>query len=143
MNTIHMESFAVVGREVRTSNAREMSGQGVIGQLWNKRNPDKGPPIAVYSEYESDKDGDYSYMLGVEIGGNDTLPLELARRITEAGKYVCLKGDGPATPEIVVGLWRQIWALEEAGQLVRAYKTDFEIYTKTGIELYVGVKAPG
>lgn len=135
-----MEAFTVMGREVRTSNAREMSGQGAIGQLWSKMSPDLGTPVAVYSEYATGKDGDYSYMLGVEIGLDETMPLQFSRRDTAAGDYVCLKSEGPLTPDVVVGLWRQIWALEEAGDLSRAYRTDYEIYRGNGVELYVGVK---
>lgn len=140
MKRVTMEPFTVMGREVRTSNAREMSGQGVIGQLWSKMNPDLGTPVAVYSEYATDKDGEYSYMLGVEINHDETLPLQFSKRTTEGGNYVCLKSEGPATPDLVVGLWRRIWALEEAGQLVRAYQTDFEIHTANGLEIYVGVR---
>ena len=140
MQRVTMESFTVMGREARTSNAREMSGQGVIGQMWSRMKPELGKPIAVYSEYANGKDGEYSYMLGVEISHNETLPLQFSKRSTAEGIYVCLKNEGPATPELVAGLWRRIWALEEAGELVRAYQTDFEIYTAKGLELYVGVK---
>lgn len=136
-----MESFTVMGRELRTSNAREMNGTGVIGQLWGKMGRELAKPVAVYSEYASDKDGEYNYMLGSEIGFDETLPLVFSKRDTEEGNYVCLKSEGPVTPESVVGLWRQIWALEESGQLSRAYRTDFEIYTGHGLELYVGVNA--
>jgi predicted transcriptional regulator YdeE len=135
-----MEAFTVMGREVRTSNAREMSGQGAIGQLWSKMSPDLGTPVAVYSEYSSNKDGEYNYMLGSEIGFNETVPLQFSRRDTEEGDYLCLKTEGPVTPELVVGLWRQIWALEESGELARAYRTDFELYKGNGLELYVGIK---
>ena len=130
----------MVGREVRTSNVREMSGQGAIGQLWSKMTPDLGTPVAVYSEYSSNKDGEYNYMLGSEIGFNETVPLQFSRRDTEEGDYLCLKTEGPVTPELVVGLWRQIWALEESGELARAYRTDFELYKGNGLELNVGVK---
>ena len=139
MNIVRMEAFTVMGREVRTSNAREMSGQGAIPQLWSKMNRDLGAPVAVYSEYATDKDGEYSYMLGVEIGHDETVPLQFSRRDTEEGDYVCLKTEGPVTPQLVAGLWRQIWDLEQAGALSRAYITDFEIYTGNGLELYVGV----
>ena len=103
-------------------------------------NPELGTPVAVYSQYASNKDGEYSYMLGVEIGHDETLPLQFSRRDSEEGDYVCLKSEGPVTPELVAGLWRQIWALEESGGLSRAYRTDFEIYRGKGVELYVGVK---
>lgn len=135
-----MEAFTVMGREVRTLNARELSGQGAIGQLWSKMSPELGTPVAVYSEYATDRDGEYSYMLGVEIGHDETLPLQFSRRDTEAGDYLCLKSEGPVSPQLVAGLWRQIWALEDAGELSRAYRTDFEIYRGSGLELYVGVK---
>jgi predicted transcriptional regulator YdeE len=140
MNTVRMEAFTVMGREVRTLNARELSGQGAIGQLWSKMSPELGTPVAVYSEYATDRDGEYSYMLGVEIGHDETLPLQFSRRDTEAGDYLCLKSEGPVSPQLVAGLWRQIWALEDAGELSRAYRTDFEIYRGSGLELYVGVK---
>ena len=103
-------------------------------------NPELGTPVAVYSQYASNKDGEYSYMLGVEIGHDETLPLQFSRRDSEEGDYVCLKSEGPVTPELVAGLWGQIWALEESGGLSRAYRTDFEIYRGKGVELYVGVK---
>ena len=141
MNIVRMEAFTVMGPEVRTSNAREMSGQGSIGQLWSKKSPDLSTSIAVYSQYATDKDGEYSYLLGSEIKHDETLPLQFSKRTTEPGNYACLKSEGPITPQLVVGLWRQIWALEDAGQLKRAYRTDFEIYKGNGIELYVGVKA--
>ena len=140
MNIVRKESFTVMGREARTSNARELAGQGVIGQLWSKLNRDLGTPIAVYSDYVSGKSGEYSYLLGVEFSHDDTLPLQFAKRTTKEGHYLCLKSEGPITPQVVSGLWRQIWALEESGQLARAYQTDFEIHTANGLELYVGVK---
>ena len=140
MNRIRMASFSVIGTELRTSNAREMTGQGVIGQLWSKVKPDLGPPVAVYSDYESDKDGEYNYMLGIKATGNDSPSPGFSRRTIEAGDYVCLKSEGPIAPDVVVGLWRRIWDLEQTGELARAYRTDFEIYTANGMELYVGVK---
>lgn len=141
MDIVHRESFIAMGREVRTSNAREMSGQGFIGQLWSKLGADLRKPVAVYSQYASDKDGEYSYLLGSEINHDETLPLQLSKRVIEEGQYLCLKSKGPITPQLVAGLWQQVWALEEAGKLARAYRTDFELYPGDGIELYVGVKA--
>ena len=140
MVRVRMDPFTVMGHEVRTSNARELSGNGLIGRLWS-RSPNLRRPVTVYSEYATDKDGEYTYMLGVEIGFNETLPLQFSRRDTQEGTYVCLKSEGPVTPELVAGLWRQIWDLEASGQLARAYRTDFEIYSANGMELYVGVKS--
>jgi len=68
--------------------------------------PDLGTPVAVYSEYASDKDGEYSYMLGAEIGFDETLPLQYSKRTTEEGNYARLKSEGPVTPQLVQDLWR-------------------------------------
>ena len=140
MDIVRMEAFTVMGREVRTSNTRELSGHGSIGQLWSKMSREPGTPVAIYSEYANGKDGEYSYMLGVEIGHDETVPLQFSRRDSEEGDYLCLQSEGPVTPQLVASLWRQIWTLEATGKLPRAYRTDFEIYRGNGVELYVGVK---
>ena len=134
MKTEWVDGFAVTGREARTNNAREMSGEGVIGKMWSDA-PSSSPIVAVYSEYESDKDGQYNYLLGVKAA-----PDETPQRQVEKGDYVLLQFEGPITPEATIGLWRQIWDLEGTGKIQRAYKTDFELYGSTGLELYVGIK---
>jgi predicted transcriptional regulator YdeE len=116
-----------------------MSGKGSIGPLWTEWNAALGSPVAVYSGYQCDKDGEYDYMLGVtESSGAHSAGV--TSRTVEAGDYLRLKHDAPATPEAVVELWKQIWELERTGRLARAYRTDYEIYTPHGFELYVGVK---
>lgn len=141
MNIVSVEPFSAVGREARTTNAREMSGRGVIGGMWSSGLPADSPIIAVYCEYESDKDGEYSYLLGTKLGKEEAVPRELAHRQVEAGQYLRLGFAGSVSPEATVGLWMQVWDLERDGKLQRAYKTDFEIYSGHGLELYVGVKA--
>lgn len=139
MNIVQMASFTVLGREARTSNAKEMSGQGVIGAMWSRGVPE-GPVFAVYSKYESDKDGAYSYLLGRRTDGNETLPMQVDYCIIQPGPYWQLGFDGSISPEAVVGLWRQVWEAEQSGKIQRAYKTDFESYGETGFELYIGLK---
>jgi predicted transcriptional regulator YdeE len=134
MKTIWVDGFAVTGTEARTTNAREMSGEGVIGKMWSGALPTHAAIVAVYSEYESDKDGAYNYLLGTK-----TEP-ERAHRTVEEGEYILLQFEGPVTPAAVVGLWQQVWELERTGEIQRAYRTDFELYGDTGLELYVGIK---
>jgi predicted transcriptional regulator YdeE len=141
VNIVRHKGFTVIGREARTSNAREMSGAGVIGQMWSTVNPKPGLPVAVYSEYESDKDGEYTYTLGVKADMNETLPLNSVKRSIDSGDYVCLKYEGPFTPQATLDLWKQAWTLEHEKQILRAYKTDFEVYSPNGVELYIGVNA--
>ena len=141
MKTVQIKSFAVVGREERTSNAKEMSGSGVIGGMWSNGAPSGSPVVAVYSGYESDKDGEYDYLLGRKIGDDETVPREMAHRVVERGSYAQLSFQGSISPEAVVELWRQVWEAESLGEIQRAYKTDFELYSETGFDLYVGLKS--
>ncbi len=141
MKTIQVQPFTVVGREARTSNAKEMSGAGVIGAMWSTGVPSGSPIVAVYSGYASGKDGDYDYLLGTKLADDDTVPRELAHRTIVAGSYLHLSFDGSVSPESVVALWRQIWEAEHLGTIKRAYKTDYELYRDDGFDLYVGLKA--
>jgi predicted transcriptional regulator YdeE len=140
LNTVYVESFAVVGREARTNNSREMSGAGLIGQMWSKGVPTGWPVVAVYSGYESDKDGEYDYLLGRKGVDDETVPREMAHRVVLEGSYLHFNFAGSISPEAVVGLWRQVWEAEHLGQIQRAYKTDFELYGENGFDLYVGLK---
>ncbi len=140
MKTVHVTAFAVLGKEARTSNAKEMSGSGVIGALWSKGVPAGSPVVAVYSGYESDKDGEYDYLLGRKVVDDETVPRELAHRVIEPGLYIHVGFDGSISPEAVYGLWRHVWEAETIGTIKRAYKTDFELYRENGFDLYVGLK---
>jgi predicted transcriptional regulator YdeE len=139
VTTVQMEGFAVIGREARTSNAKEMSGGGVIGQMWGKGVPAGYPVVAVYSNYESDKDGEYDYLLGRKVVDDETAPREMAYRVVPAGTYLHLGFQGSISPESVVGLWRQVWEAEQTGAIKRAYDADFEVYGENGFDLYVGL----
>ena len=140
MKTVQIQTFTVVGPEARTSNAKEMSGAGIIGKMWSTGVPKGWPVVAVYSGYESDKDGEYDYLLGRKIADDETVPREVSYRVILPGNYVHLSFTGSISPEGVMGLWREIWEAEHIGSIKRAYKTDFELYGKDGFDLYVGVK---
>jgi predicted transcriptional regulator YdeE len=147
-----IESFQVVGIEARTTNNREMSGQGAIGPLWGrltkesllKRIPNRMDDriIAVYSDYENGKDGEYSYLLGARVNQAKDVPNGMASREVEAGEYAIFTATGEPAAEMIVGIWKQIWALESAKKLARAYRTDFEVYSPdTWVEVYAGLLA--
>jgi predicted transcriptional regulator YdeE len=140
MDIRQIEGFTTVGREARTSNGKEMKGEGVIGAMWSSDVPTASPIVAVYSEYESDKDGEYNYLLGCKFAEDETVPREKAHRQVLGGRYLRLESTGPVSPAAVVGLWQQVWDMETQGQILRTYKTDFELYGANGFELFVGVK---
>jgi len=152
---MHVEPFLVMGIEARTTNAREMSGKGAIGALWGrlmKNNVVERIPhrvdnriIAVYSDYENDKDGAYSYLLGARVSSRKPAPDGMASRHIVAGDYAMFSAKGGPPAEMVVGIWKQIWSLETGNKLARAYRTDFEVYATganpadTLVDVYVGL----
>lgn len=154
MVKLHVDSFWVIGLQTRTVNTREMSPDGEIPKLWGRlyqdgvldRIPNRvdSHVIAVYSDYESDKDGPYTYTLGVKVSSADKVPDGLAAKKVIAGDYGMFTAEGGPLPQIVPALWKHIYSLE-SGTLHRAYQTDFEQYEahqdpQNGrVDLYIGI----
>ena len=157
MLKLNVDKFTVVGYEARTTNAREAAGGGPISQLWGRLSsghflseiPHKVDShiVAVYSDYESDKDGPYTYLLGAKVSSLRDIPAGMVARTIPAGTYALFAAEGGAPAEVVVSQWKRIWALEKPGPLHRAYKTDFEVYStapdspvKTHVDVYIGIQ---
>ena len=152
---VHVEEFLVMGIAARTTNEREMSGKGAIGELWAtflKNNFVERIPgrldnriVAVYSDYANGKDGEYSYLLGARVGSLEPAPEGMASHRIPSGDYAMFTAKGRPPAEMVVGIWKQIWSLETRDKLERAYRTDFEIYSDaanpadTLVDVYVGL----
>ena len=156
---VHQEAFFVVGIEVRTSNAKEMTAEGVIGKQWQKffqdgvaqKVPNKADSnvYAVYSDYASDRNGEYAFLIGVKVRDKSVVPSGMVLKTIPAGNYAVLTSEKGPAAEVVPAAWQQIWALEEKAQLggSRAYKADFEVYDQrtadpqnSQIDIYVGLK---
>ena len=142
----------VVGLATRTTNAAESSpASGKIPQLWGQFMNDKwfdrleragavGPPIAVYSAYESDVSGSYQILVGREMRTPSALspPLQIVS-LPEA-RYLVFRRSGQP-PQVVIDAWQDVWAYFAGGDaLVRAYTFDFEIYPDSGVEIWVTVR---
>jgi predicted transcriptional regulator YdeE len=158
MNIQQHSGFYVVGITARTNNAQEMSGNGRIGDVWQTflqpslvaKIPNKigVDPIAIYTDYETDHRGHYTYLLGVPTSSTDALPAHLTVKHIPAGRYaVFTSGRGPIT-QVVPEIWQRIWSMspEELGG-TRSFKTDFEIYDQRAadpqnaqIDVYVGLR---
>src|ERR1700744_987884 len=103
--------FYVAGLTARTNNAHEMSGKGKIGDVWqtflqpnmavkipNKIGVDL---IAVYTDYETDHTGHYTYLLGVPVVSAESLPAKLTVRHVPGGRYAMFSSErGPVTQVI-------------------------------------------
>jgi predicted transcriptional regulator YdeE len=158
MNIQQHPGFYVVGLSARTNNAHEMSGNGKIGTVWQSflqpsliaKIPNKigVDPVAVYTDYETDHTGHYTYLLGLPITSAEFVPASLTVKHVPAGRYaVFTSGKGPVT-RVVPEIWQRIWSLspkELGGE--RAFQSDFEIYDQrtadpenAQIDVYVGLR---
>lgn len=155
---LHVDKFTVVGFEARTSNAQEMSGNGPISKLWGRLQAENfltqipnrvdSRIIAVYSDYESNKDGPYTYLLGAKVSSAKEVPPGMAARTVVSGTYAMFTAEGGAPQALVVNLWKRIWSLEKPDQFHRAYKTDYEVHyngsandpAAAHVDVYVGLQ---
>jgi predicted transcriptional regulator YdeE len=146
MKIVEIDGFAVVGRSVRTSNDKEMSGNGAIPRLWQTAmtgSPD-GRRIALYTDYESDERGPYTFVLGARAGQGGSAGGGTVLKKVPAGKYALFTSEPGPVPLVVVETWMQIWAMKD---YERSFVTDFEVYDEraadpqnTVVDIYVGVK---
>jgi predicted transcriptional regulator YdeE len=151
--TIFDHPQQVIGIEARTSNAKEMTKDAVIPKQWERfmkegllaRIPNKTGQsiVALYADYESDKDGAYTYVLGARVTSISTIPEGMVAREIPAGRYAIFTSDRGPVARVVYETWKRIWA----APLDRAYRTDFELYGQRAadpqsaqVKVYVGIR---
>jgi predicted transcriptional regulator YdeE len=159
---VHRDGFSIIGIEARTSNAKEMSGQGVIPAQWQKwqnrlteriKQPEvhaaDGNLYAVYTDYASDRNGEYSFLIGVKADEGAILPPGMVQKKIPAGDYALIRSDNGPVSKVVIVAWQRVWTLEDKAQLggPRAYRADFDVYglgavdpLNSQVDLYVGLK---
>lgn len=121
----------VVGITRRTRNAE---AQDSIPGCWREflaqnapaKIPHRAvPPVmyAVYSDYEKDWTGMYSYLLGCGVTRTGVVPAGMEARHIPPQTYAVFRAKG-RMPDEITGVWANIWASE----LPRTYTYDFELY---------------
>ena len=155
---VSQAEFTVVGIAARTSNAREATADGVIGKQWERlmkegvlaKIPNKvdSAIVAVYTDYASDKDGEYTYMLGAKVKLDRDVPEGRVAKKVPAGRYAVFPSEKGPAARVVVETWKRIWAAPKSalgGN--RAYKADFEVYDDRAadpqnmqVDVYVGIE---
>ena len=150
--------FTVIGISARTTNATEMSGRGLIGNEWSRFMKDgllgKIPHrtdtniLALYTDYESDHAGAYTFILGAKVSSRDNVPPGMVIKEVPPGKYaVFTTARGPAA-KVVPQSWQQINSLpKSAPRGDRTYQCDFEVYgpgaadpQHAQVDIYVGIR---
>lgn len=143
----------VAGLALRTDNASESQPQtGKIPELWERFRIENwferlerlgafGPPLGVYSAYESDASGSFQIMAGREIAPNVKINPPLVVVSVPAGSYRMFESRG-SLPQSVVRGWEQVWAyFERPGAPARAYTYDVEVYPSAeSVEIWIAVQ---
>jgi predicted transcriptional regulator YdeE len=151
-------AFTVVGIAARTSNAKEMTAEGVIGKQWARLMQEKllqnipnradANTVALYTDYAGDKDGEYTFVLGARVANANNLPGGMVAKTVRAGKYAVFTSERGPAQQVVVATWMRIWNTpKDAHGGNRAYQTDFELYDQRAqnpadlvVEIHVGIK---
>ena len=89
------KEFYVLGLQIRTSNTKEMAGEGNIQRLWGRFLEEQilakvsakldETLYGVYHDYESDMNGEYLLTVGIKVEANTKVPEGL--KITKV-KYI-------------------------------------------------------
>ena len=157
---INLEEVKLVGISVRTSNAKEMNPETAkIGatiqkffendmqsKIQRRKNP--GTVLAVYTNYESDEHGEYTYFFGEEVNDFENISHGLETLSIPSQIYVKLTSEKGQKFAVCIGLWQKIWSMkpDDLGGK-RAYIADFEVYDErsldpnsTVLDIYIGIK---
>ena len=156
MKIISGEAFIVVGLHARTSNQQETTREAVIPKQWEQLMRSNALErissrvgsgiIALYTDYESDANGAYTYVLGVTASSiADLAPGMIAKKVP-SGNYVVIASDRGPVAEVVLGAWKRVWSDSHLSSR-RSYVADFEVYDHRAtnpqdaqVDIYVGIE---
>ncbi len=158
---VSLPAKLVVGISTRTNNQQEITPEK--GRIWpcvmsyfhqnlaqtipNRKNP--GVTLCLYTDYESDHTGDYTYFIGEEVTSIENLPQGvevLAVPAQHTMKFTTQPGN---MPEVIRNAWFEIWSLsaDDLGGK-RIYKADFELYDERAntpdhigivVDIFIGI----
>lgn len=157
---ISKDDIKLLGLSVRTNNKNEINPEmSKIGKLANRfmtevvasriqdqKNP--GVIFSVYTDYDSDEQGEYTYFIGEEVSSFENAPADLQKLTIASAKYQKFTTPFGKMPEVVINAWQKIWKMSSddfGGN--RAYQADFEVYDErasdpanTSLDIYIGVE---
>jgi predicted transcriptional regulator YdeE len=160
---VKLREIKLVGISVRTKNQDEFNpetakigktfgqflSQNLGEKIQNRKNP--GVLFSVYTNFESNEHGEYTYFLGEEVTHFDDLSIlnnGLKSLTISAAKYQKFTTESGQLPGVVVNAWMEIWKMSPKDFIgERAYQADFEIYDHRAmnpldavVDIYIGVR---
>ena len=147
MKKTYIKKLMIQGISVTTHNKNEMSEDTQkIAPLWEQYDKENiyaktlnkskdGSFYGVYSNYESDLNGNYDVTVGLEVTKSKNAI------VIENEKYLLFTKKGEL-PDVAFELWQEIWDyFEQNNENERKYAVDFEKYSKEDeVEIYISIK---
>ena len=156
---VEQPEFSVIGIQVRTSNAKEVTGGGAIPKQWERffkegisdKIPHKvdSTVYAVYTNYASDYNGEYDFIIAMKVSRVSDIPPGMVAKKVPKGRYAIVTSAKGPVAQVVPQAWQRVYSLDDNKLLggARAYKADFELYDQRSqnpqdsqVDLYLGVK---
>lgn len=119
---------------------------GFSEKINGRKNP--GTTFCVYTNYESDVNGDYTYFIGEEVVSFDQINDELEMLTIPVQNYAKFTNEPAPMPAACIDMWQDIWKMKTSdlgGE--RAYVADFEVYDERSsdhnnvtLDIYIGIK---
>lgn len=119
---------------------------GLSEKIANRKKP--GTTFCVYTNYESDVNGDYTYFIGEEVTDFDKVDEVFETLSIPVQDYAKFTSESGPMPAVCVDMWKKIWAMnssELGGN--RAYIADFEVYDERSrdhqnvvLDIYMGIE---
>lgn len=157
---VSRSEISLIGLAVRTNNKNEMNAETAkIGELVRYYHQEEiaaqipnrtnfGVTLSVYTDYDSDEHGNYTYFIGEEVDSFEDVPENLHALIIPPSHYQKLTTPAGQMPTVVIQAWQQIWKMndQELGGK-RTYLADFEVYDHraidpqdTIVDIYIGIE---
>lgn len=154
-----LSKILLVGLKARTSNSNEINpatqkigptiqkyiSMGGGENIANRKNP--GQSFGIYTDYESDMNGMYTYFIGQEVTSFENVPEGFSTLEIPAQNYAKFTTKAGAMPDVCIDAWMSIWAMDEHELGARAFVADFELYderainpAETVLDIFIGLK---
>jgi predicted transcriptional regulator YdeE len=119
---------------------------GLSEKIKARHNP--GTTFCVYTNYESDVNGDYTYFIGEQVNSFEDIDKEFEMLTIPMQNYAKFTNQPGPMPTVCIDMWQNIWKMNASdlgGE--RAYIADFEVYDERSrdhnnvtLDIYIGIK---
>ncbi len=156
--SVRLEKINLVGITTRTSNKDEVNPvtakifpciqrydrEQVAKKINHRKNP--GVVFCVYTNYESDHTGPYTYFIGEEVTSEEDIPSGLETLTISSQEYAKFTTEPGPMPFVVINAWQKIWHMTAENLGERRYHADFEVYDQRAqnfqsavVDIYIGL----